>query len=220
MSNIIQLAPYAYMAKRSGSNDLYDLLLLVPVGSTGDTNLSNVTAVKPGGTRITIDYSTTGSAANVPYRFKHFVIDSEGKYEDIKIQGDNNSDRTLLIAFDDADTEPATVVSDMQTCAPYIFVKKEVSGTTKFVHPSCVVLFDGTLGIQSESITFAAHSCNLDFTLGHSSITTNPPAFLINQNLNAVLTPSVEYTFEVDIAGNSNYNKPPRKHKVKVTVAS
>lgn len=219
MSNLIQLAPYAYMAKRSGSNDLYDLLLLVPVGSTGDTNLSGVTAVKPGGTRMTIDYTTTSSAASVLYRFKHFVIDSEGTYEDIEIQGDNSADRTLLIAFEDADTEPATVVSEMQTCAPYIFLKKEVSGTTKLVRPSCVVLFDGTLGVQGESITFAAHSCNLDFTLGHSGVTTNPPAFLINQNINAVLTPAIEYTFEVDIAGNSSYNKPPRKHKVKVILA-
>lgn len=215
MSNIIKFAPYVYLAKRGGGT-VYDLLLLVPVDASGDTNLSNVTAVKPGGTRITIDYTTTGTAANAPYRFKHWVIDSEGTYLDIEIQGDNNADRTIIVAFADADTEPATVSSQVQTCAPYLFAKVETVGTDIFVRPSCIILFDNGLGVQSESIVFETNGCKPTFTLGNSSATTLPTKFVINQDIKIEMVANGQYTFEGNVAENNSYNKPPRKHKVKV----
>lgn len=218
MSNILRLAPYAYLAKRSGGGSVYDLLLLVPVDSSGDTDLSNLTAVKPPReTRVTIDYTTTNSAANVPYRFKHFVIDSDnGAYVDIKIRGDNNDGLSNIIAFADADTEPATVSNQQQTCAPYLFAKIETAGNVKFVHPSCVVLFDTGIGMQSESIVFAPHSCTPTLALGNSNATTDPTLFAINLDIKALLTINQVYTFEVNVSGNTNLGKPPRKNKVKV----
>jgi len=217
MSNIIKFAPYAYLAKRGGGT-LYDLLLLVPVDASGDTNLSNVTAVKPGGTRITIDYTTTGIAANAPYRFKHWVIDSEGTYLDIEIQGNNSADLTTVLAFADADTESTTVSNQMQTCAPYVFAKVETVGSLKYIQPSCIILFDSGLGAQSESIIFATNKCSLNYSLGNSGAPTTPSSFLINQDIKALLTANQEFTFEVNIAANSSYSKPPRGGKKKVTV--
>lgn len=216
MANIIKFAPYAYLAKRSGNDTLYDLLLLVPVDATGDTDLSNVSAVKPGGTRITIDYATTSSAANVLYRFKHWVIDSEGTYVDIEIQGDNNADRTMVVAFANADTEPASVSSQMQTCAPYLFARIEATGNLRHLQMSCIVLFDAGLGQQSEAIVFANDSCTQTIELGSNNVTTDPAKFVINQNVKAALTRNQIYTFEGNVAGNNNYNKPPRKHKTEV----
>jgi len=217
---ITRLAPYVYLAKRSGAGTMYDLLLLVPVDASGDTDLSNVNAVKPGGTRITIDYTTTGSAANALYRFKHWAIDSDGTYLDIEIQGDNNADRTTVVAFADADTEQATVSSQMQTCAPYIFAKVETVGTTKYIHPSCIVLFDAGLGALSESVIFATDSCTITHTLGNNGVITDPTKFAINQNLKAVLVANQTFLFEGNVAGNSNYSKPPRSAKVKIYVSS
>lgn len=147
MSNIIRLAPYAYLAKRSGNNSLYDLLLLVPVDLNGDTDLSNVTPVEPGGPYITINYSTSGNAANVPYRFKYFQIDNDQNYDGIKIQGDNNEGRSIVLAFTDADTQAATVTNQYQTCAPYLFIEKELVNNVGYAKPSCIVLFDPGLGL-------------------------------------------------------------------------
>jgi hypothetical protein len=218
MSNITRLAPYTYLAKRSGNNTMYDLLLLVPVDASGDTDLSNVSAVKPNGsTRITINYATNGSNAGTPYRFKHFPIDSDGTYLDIEIKGNNSADLTSLLAFADADIVEAVVSSQMQTCAPYLFTKIETVGTLKYLHPSCIILFDGGLGAQSETIIFATNKCTLNFTLGNSSATTTPASFAINQDIKALLTSNQEYTFEVNIAANSSYSKPPRGDKKKVT---
>ena len=216
MSNIIKLAPYAYLAKRSGSGTLYDLLILVPVNASGDTDLSNVTAVKPSGTRITIDYTTTGSASSGLYRSKHFAIDSDGTFLDIKIQGDNNADRTTVVTFADADTEPATVSNQQQTCAPYVFAKMETDGSLKYIQPSCIILFDTGIGAQSESIIFAPYSCIPTITLGNSSPTTDPTKFVINQNVKMTLTPNQVFSFEGNVLGNSNFSKPPRKAKMKM----
>lgn len=213
MSNIIRLAPYAYLAKRSGGGSMFDLLVLIPVDANGDTDLSNVNPVKRGGKTITIDYTTTGSAAGVTYRFKHWQIDSEGTYEKIEIQGDNNADRTTVVVFDDADLEQAVITNQQQTCAPYLFAKIETIGSQKFVLPSCIVLFDNGIGVQSESIIFAAHSCTSIFTLGNSNSVTDPTMFAINKDIKAKLTQGVEYTFEVDVPENTGLNKPPRKHK-------
>ncbi|MBC7775034.1 MAG: hypothetical protein H7246_06300 [Phycisphaerae bacterium] len=214
MSNIIKLAPYAYLAKRNGSN-MHDLLLLVPVDTSGDTDLSNVSATKSG-TRVSINYVTNSNSTNVPYRFKHFEIDSEGRYVDIEIKGDNNADRAILLEFGDADTEPATVSNQIQTCAPYLFSKIETVGNLKYIQPSCIILFDGGLGVQSETIIFASDSCVPTISLGNNNATTDPTMFVINQNVKAILTPNQEYTFEGNVAGNSSYNKPPRKHKTRL----
>jgi hypothetical protein len=220
MSYITRLAPYAYLAKRSGNNTLYDLLLLVPVDASGDTDLSNVSAVKPNGTtRITINYATNGSNAGTLYRFKHFQIDSDGTYLDIEIKGNNSADLTSLLAFADADTVEAVVSSQMQTCAPYLFAKIETVGSLKYLQPSCIILFDGGLGAQSEAIIFATNKCTLNFTLGNSSATTSPASFAINQDIKALLTSNQEYTFEVNIAANSSYAKPPRGGKKKVNIS-
>jgi hypothetical protein len=216
MSNITRLAPYAYLTKRSGNNTLYDLLLLVPVDASGDTDLSNVTAVKPNGsTRITINYATNGSNAGTLYRFKHFQIDSDGTYLDIEIKGNNSAELTSVLAFADADTVEAVVSNQMQTCAPYLFTKIETVGSLKYLQPSCIVLFDNGLGAQSEAIIFALNKCTLNFTLGNSSATTSPASFAINQEVKALLTSNQEYTFEVNIAANSSYAKPPRGGKKK-----
>lgn len=217
MSTMIKFAPYAYLAKRSGNNTLYDLLLIVPVDTTGDTDLSNVTPVKSGGTRITIDYTTTGTGTNVLYRFKHLTIDSDGTYLDLEIQGDNNADRTTLVTFADADTEPATVTNQYQTCAPYLFVKKEtVSSSQKFTHPSCIILFDAGLGAQSESLIFDVNGCLLTFTLGNNGVTTDPSKFAINQNIKAAIVSNGTHIFEAIVAGNNYLAKPPRKSKLKM----
>ena len=218
MSNIIKLAPYAYLAKRSGSGTLYDLLLLVSVDASGDTDLSSVSTIKQRGTRITIDYATSTSAANVSYRYKHWQIDSEGTYLDIEIQGDNNAERTTVLTFADADNEQATVSSQMQTCAPYLFVKIETVGMFKYIRPSCIVLFDAGLGAQSESFIFAPHSCTHTITLGNSGVTTDPTTFAINQNLKSLLTANQEYAFEGNTSAYSSYAKPPRKGKIRVIV--
>lgn len=216
MSNIIRLAPYAYLAKRSGGGTLYDLLVLIPVDANGDTDLSNVNPVKRGGSTITIDYTTTGSAAGVTYRSKHWLIDSEGTYENIEIQGDNNADRTTVVVFDDADTEQAVITNQQQTCAPYLFAKIETVGSQKFVLPSCIMLFDNGIGVQSETIVFSAHSCTPTFNLGNSNSATDPATFAINKNIKAKLTQGVVYTFEGDVPENTSLNKPPRKQKTKV----
>lgn len=214
MSNISKLAPYAYLAKRNGST-VHDLLLLVPVdASGGDTDLSNVNPSKSG-TRVSISYTTNGNAANALYRFKHFEIDSEGRYVDIEIKGDNQADRSILLNFADADTEPATVSNQMQTCAPYLFAKKEtVSGTEKYAHPSCIVVFDGNLGAQSETLMFHQDGCVLTFTLGNTNITTDPNQFAINKNLKAAIVTDGSHTFEGNVAGNSAFSKPPRKARI------
>ncbi len=211
MSNIIRLAPYAYLAKRSGGGTLYDLLVLIPVDANGDTDLSNVNPVKRGGTTITIDYTTTGSAAGVAYRFKHWLIDSEGTYENIEIQGDNNADRTTVVVFDDADLEQAVITNQQQTCAPYLFAQIETVGSQKFVLPSCIMLFDNGIGVQSETIIFASHSCSPTFNLGNSNAATDPTTFTINKSVKGKLTQGVEYTFEVDVPESTSLNKPPRK---------
>ncbi|MFN0176047.1 MAG: hypothetical protein ACKVU0_15455 [Saprospiraceae bacterium] len=214
MSNINKFAPYAYLAKRGGST-LYDLLLLVPVDASGDTNLSSVTPVKPGGTQIKIDYTTTGIAANEPYRFKHWVIDSEGTYLDIKIQGNNSADLTTVLAFADADTELATVIDQIQTCAPYLSYKIETVGSQKLIRLSCIIKFDGGLGVQSEVIVFTPNSASATFTLENGSPTTDPTKFAINQTENAALTPNQTYTFVATILANVNAGKPPRKSIIK-----
>lgn len=216
MSNVTRLAPYAYLAKRSGSNTLYDLLLLVPVDANGDTDLSNVTPVKPGGTRVRITYTTNSNAANATYRSRHWVIDSDGSYLDIEIKGDNDADKTTVIAFADADTEQASVSDEKQTCAPHLFAKMETVGTDKFVQMSCIVLFDSGLGAQSESVIFAPNSCKPSFTLGNSSATTDPGLFVINQSIKAALTPNTPYTFEGTVEENTSHSKPPRKHVIKI----
>ena len=217
MSIISRLSPYAYLAKRSGNNTIYDLLILIPVDSTGDTDLSNVSPVKPGGTRIRISYTTTGTSANAPYRFKHWEIDTDGTYLDLEIKGDNNADKTLVLAFADADTEQATVSNQIQTCAPYLFAKIETVGSIKYIQPSCIVLFDNGLGAQGEAITFASNSCSLTFTLGTSGATTSPGSFTINQNVKAQLSQGVTYSFEGNVAANGGANKPPRKKIVAIT---
>lgn len=217
MSNIIRLAPYAYLARRSEESTLYDLLLLVPVDNAGDTNLNNVTPVKAGGTRITINYSTSGSPANALYRFKHFVIDSEDKYEDIEIKGNNSADLTTVVEFSEADDQEASVTNEYQTCAPYLFVKKEtVSSTEKFAHPSCIVIFDPGLGALTEALVFRPDDCALNFTLGNSGVVTDPTKFAINQSIKAEITYNGVHELEVFIDGNSYFAKPPRRHKLKM----
>lgn len=115
--------PYAYLVKRKGRDTMYDLLLLVSVDSAGDTDLSKVGALKCGGTRIKIDYTTNGSNSGVPYRLKHMEIDSEGTYLDIEIQGDGSPDRVLVIAFSEADTDPAVIINSMQPGGPLLLIK-------------------------------------------------------------------------------------------------
>lgn len=213
MSTINRLAPYAYLAKRGGNNDLYDLYLLVPVDGSGDTDLSEVSVKELTETRLGIDYATTNTAANVPYRFKHIEIDKGKDVLDILIQGDNDPDRMIVLTFDDADTQEKTSTTDSHTCAPYVSTWVEVSGAEAFVHMSCIVLFEGNIGIQSESIIFAPNSCRPTIALGNSNVTTEPEDFVINQDLKAVLTANQLYEFEVEVAGNSSLNKPPRKNK-------
>lgn len=217
MSNISRLSPYAYLAKRNGNGgNLYDLLLLVPVDASGDTDLSNVMPIKPNGsTRITIDYTTNSSAANVPYRFKHWVIDSEGTYLDIEIQGDNNASRTTLVAFADADTQPATVSSQTQTCAPYLFAKTEATGSKMYLQPSCIVLFDNGFSIQNDAIAFEPHYCSDELNIDTTNGSTDPSKWVINQNVKAALTQGQVYTFEVGISDAAN-RKPPRRQKFKI----
>ncbi|MDX1910523.1 MAG: hypothetical protein SFV22_03505 [Saprospiraceae bacterium] len=220
MGNIIRLAPYAYLAKRNGNGNIYDLLLLVPVGASGDTDLSNIQPVKTGGNKITVDYTTSNSATNALYRVRHWEIDSEGRYQYIQIQGDERSDRTVVLAFEDADDEPAMVSNQQQTCAPYLFVKVESVGNTDFAHPSCIILFDPGLGLYHEDIIFATNTCAPTVTLGsNGGVITDPSRFVINQHVKAKLIPNQTFIFEGTVAGNSNYNKPPRKTKVKVNWA-
>lgn len=215
MSNITRLAPYAYLAKRSGST-VHDLLLLVPVDTSNDTDLSSISPTKSG-TRVSINYVTNSNSANVLYRFRHFEIDSEGRYVDIEIKGDNNADLTTVVAFADADTEPAIVSNQIQTCAPYLYLKTETAGTTKYAQSSCIILFESGLGASNEAIIFAVNSCTPTFSLGNSgSLVTDPNKFAINQNLKVVLTPNQEYTFEGNVAGNTNLAKPPRKGKARM----
>ncbi|MFN0214112.1 MAG: hypothetical protein ACKVT2_07635 [Saprospiraceae bacterium] len=219
MSNLIKLAPYAYLTKKSTGATLYDLLLLVPVDASGDTDLSNVNPVKPAGTRITIDYTTNGSNAGTLYRFKHFEIDSNGTYLDVQIRGNNSTELTTVLAFADADNVPASVVGQMQTCAPYLFANIETVGTSNYIRPSCIILFDILLGAVNESIIFAPNSCTLSYTLGNVGITTDPTKFAINQPLKAVITANQEYVFDVGVEGNINLGKPPRKGKTRKTIS-
>lgn len=214
MSNITRLAPYAYMARRSANSNLYDLLLLIPVDATGDTDLSSVTAVKQSGsTRITVNYATNTNAATVPHRLKHLVIDREGTtYLDVEIKGDNLSERSTILTFLDADTAPVSVTNNMQTCAPYLFAKIEVAGNQRYIQPSCIVLFDPGLGSLVETNIFASNTCSTGFTLGsNGGVVTDPSKFVINQHLKAVLTQGQVYTFEAVVNENSSENKPPRR---------
>lgn len=220
MGNIIRLAPYAYLAKRNGNGTIYDLLMLVPVGASGDTDLNDVEPVKAGGSKIKIDYETSNTATNALYRVKHWEIDSEGRYLYIEIQGDERADRTVVLAFEDADDEPVTVSNQQQTCAPYLFVKVETVGSVSFAHPSCIILFDPGLGLYDEDIIFASNACSPTVTLGNNGgVITDPTRFIINQHVKAKLTPNQVFTFEGIVEGNSNYNKPPRRTKVKVNWA-
>lgn len=217
MSSINKHAPYAYLAKRVGNNYLYDLYLLVPVGSTGDTDLSNVSVQKVTDTRFKIDYSTTTSAASVPYRFKHWEIDTEqGDFKEIEIQGDNNASRRIVLAFYDADTQAATSSNDQHTCAPYLNAKVETTGSAAFVHMSCVVLFESGQVLQNESIIFGTNKCEPKLTLGNGSTTPDISKLLINQDVKAKLVYNEVYAIEADLTDTSNLSKPPRKNKVKV----
>lgn len=51
---------------------------------------------------------------------------------------------------------------------------------------------------------------------GTNGVITDPKKFSINQDTKAVLTPNQQYTFEGNVAGGGNYNKPPRKSKGKL----
>jgi hypothetical protein len=218
MSNISKLAPYAYLAKRSGNNSLYDLLLLIPVDMAGDVD-QNSFSVSTSGTRITVNYTTNSNATTASYRYKHLEINSNnGAFVDLMIKGDNNSDRSILLLFADADTQPATVSNDMQTCAPYVFIKSEAVSTQQYCRPSCIVLFDAGLGALNEEIAFSANSCDLTFTIGNSGVTTDPSKFAINQNIKALLTPNEAFVFEGNVAANSSYSKPPRTSKAKLII--
>jgi hypothetical protein len=220
MGNIIRLAPYAYLAKRNGNGTIYDLLLLVPVGASGDTDLGNVSPVKGNGNKITIDYTTSNSATSALYRAKHWEIDSDGTYLYLEIQGDDRADRTLFLAFEDADTEPATVSNAQQTCAPYLFAKKESAGNVNVVHPSCIILFDPGLGLYQEEIIFASNVCSPVVTLGNTNgIITDPTKFVINQQVKAIVASNQVFTFEGTVAESPGNNKPPRKMKVKLNWA-
>jgi hypothetical protein len=218
MANISRLAPYVYLAKRSGST-VYDLLLLVPVDANGDTDLSNVTPVKPSGsTRVTVSYMTNGNNAGTLYRFKHWAIDSEGTYLDIEVKGDNSADKSIVVKFADADTEPASVSNQMQTCAPYIFAKKETVGNDHFALPSCIVIFDSSLGVQSESVIFATDGCNPTYTMGTGTTNTDPTKFVVNQKVKSKLVLNVEFTFEATVEAYPALSKPPRGVKNRILV--
>lgn len=218
MGNISKLAPYAYLAKRSGNNSLYDLLLAIPVDTAGDVD-QNSFSVSTSGTRITVSYTTNSNATTPQNRYKHLEINSNnGAFVDLLIKGDNQADRSILLLLADADTQPATVSNEMQTCAPYVFVKTETVSTQKYGRPSCIILFDAGLGSLDEAIAFSANSCDLTFTLGNSGVTTDPSKFAINQNIKALLTPNMEFVFEGNVAASSSYSKPPRKSKTKLII--
>ncbi len=215
MSNISKLAPYAYLAKRSGNNSLYDLLLLIPVDMAGDVD-QNSFSVSTSGTRIAVNYTTNSNATTASYRYKHLEINSNnGAFVDLLIKGDNNADRSTLLTFALADTEPATISNEMQTCAPYVYLKIDATGTQKYIHPSCIVLFDAGLGAQSESLVFGANSCTQIFVLGNTGVTTDPSKFTLNQNLKVEVNLNQDYTFDGNVAASSTYSKPPRKNRTK-----
>lgn len=216
MSSIIKLAPYAYLAKRNGGSTMYDLVVLVPVDAYGDTDLSNVVPVKPSGsTRITIAYTSNSNSAAVPYRVKHWAIDSNGTYLDLEIKGDNSVNRSTIVSFADADTETATVSNQMQTLAPYLFSKMETVGSTRCLQISSIVLFDNGLGVQSESLAFALNGMVHGITPGNGNASADPHAFAINQNVTAALVPNVPFIFESTVAASTG--KPPRKVKLRST---
>lgn len=194
---------------------MYDLLVLVPVDLVRDTDLSAINPVK-NGTRITITYTTIGQGTTAAYRFRHWEIDTEGTYVDLEIRGDNMPERSQVLAFTDADTEPATVSGQMQTCAPYLFGRVEMVAGVPFIHPSCIILFDPGLGSLTESLNFAPNKGTINFTLGSNGVTTDPSKFAINQQLNITPANGLPYTIEAVIAAYPAAAKPPRRSNKKL----
>lgn len=235
MGNIKKLAPYAYLARRSDTQTIYDLYLLVPVDAERTVDLSNVQPAKGPGTRITIPYPTTEPGAPAPpprpgkpampppapkpapassYKFRHWEIDSEGTYLDICIQADDREDLSTLIAFADADTEPGTGTEEHLVHAPYLFLEKYREGEHFYFRPSCIVLFRENTGIREEELTLHGMGATLVVTPGDRNLIIRHPEDLsVNRNLRQE-TSGPEYHYKVIIMNNSELDITKRQGKI------
>lgn len=219
MVNIKKLAPYVYLAKKNGTETLYNLFLLVPVDSRRTVDLDNVQPVKGPGNRIFIQYnSTEPDTEGLPslYKYKHWEIDSEdANYADILIKGDDNDELTNLVAFADADTEPATSTEQKHTFAPYLFIGTETEGEHLYCRPSGIVLFEGNAGMENDGLTISDNFSEYKLTPGEAGTDAeNPENFAINRNVRHKTAESV-YTFGSTVEAYAALDKPIRKGKVK-----
>lgn len=225
MSNLRKIAPYVYLAKQSGAGTEYDLYLLVPEDARKTVNL-NVQPVKGPGNRIFISYNSVEPAALEPmsgFKCKHWEIDSEGTYVDILIQGDNSEELSTLVAFADADPEPATSTNDKHTFAPYLYIGTEMDGEHFYFRPSNIVLFEVNTGAIGEGLTFSGSVSEHTLTPGdNGTIITNPENFAVNQSVRHEIS-GTTYTFGGTVNEYASLNKPIRKAKTKkiwITLAS
>jgi len=222
MSNITKIAPYAYLAKRNtSSGTVFDLYLLVPVDARTTVNLENVQPVKGPGDRIFISYASSSTEfmeALSQYQFRHWEIDSEGTYVDIQIQGNGDENLTTVMAFEDADSEsaePTSAAPDHCTFAPYLFVGMELADDHLYLRPSSIVLFEGSAGAESQSLTFSGGTSLYTLTPGEGgALITSPESFTVNQDIRHEISVP-PYIFEGIIDELTAAPKPIRKGKTR-----
>lgn len=187
MKNLKKKAPYVYLTK-SAQEGHYMIFLLVPVGPSMDVNLTNVQPVSHSD-HFLVEYSTASASIAETYRLKHWTVE-KGNKDYVKVTADNDPDLTNRIYFDYADDEVATASADGGLRqAPYIYVGKETEGAVTYARPSCIVLFDSIVGVQSEAISVEGENCFHNIVCGESNVLTTQAAhFSINQDLRVKLT--------------------------------
>lgn len=229
MSNIIKLTPYVYLTERTDlaeGEKRYDLFLLVPVDAAGQTDVdfTNTAAAYPGiPDRILIDYATvphTTPPAGVKYRFHYLAIDKKRGgvlYNTLVIRGDGLLTKTLLVDFDDADTNTvATIPANFQlNHVPYVHLQKETvttgTATQNFVRPSSIILFDSGNGVVSETITLLNDNCLHELTIGSTTVvTSDPDNFQINQDFKVEAVTGAFFESSVGGPGGGGRRKKPK----------
>lgn len=197
MNNLRKAVPYMYLT-RGSQEGTYVLFLLVPVGPSFNVILDNV-APTVVGDHFEVAYSTTPTATTDLYRLKNWTL-TKGSRQYVKVIGNSDAGLTMRIDFSSADTELATPAADgSQRQAPYIFMGKETVGIANFARPSCIVLFDAMVGVQTEAVSFEGENCYHSIACGTANVIgTDAANFTINQDLRAQMTSATPY-FEASV---------------------
>jgi hypothetical protein len=217
MKNFRKAAPYLYLTRGSQEGS-YVLFLLVPVGPSFDVNLDSASLTSHSD-RFEIAYSTVASATTAAYRLKQWTL-TPGSKQYVKVACNADAALTMKLYFLAADSELAAPASDNgQRQAPYIFMGKETVDGTDYARPSCIVLFDEQVYLNTEAIAVQGENCYHSITCSASDVSASnsAPDFTINQDLRLKMTTAWPY-FEASVEQDTGVIlfTGPQKKKRKV----